>query len=215
MQPRPVTRLQHNTMNIAQLNHGAARRDAALDQKESWQRKADWHEVSVGSAQKGQTPCPSANGIKHGSREGGAREAPELLDTKMEERAIRLAIDLLRAKGYAVMRSTGETEMLRPSDLRKRMFLKASAFSLRLAHAGCPPFQSVRGPSGRIRWLQPNDNLLAWLREPLHQGRELGAEGSDGSAASLARKMIEAVNDMEADLRIPSVEASLGFSVAP
>jgi len=151
----------------------------------------------------------------HGSREGGAREAPELLDTKMEERAIRLAMDLLRAKGYAVMRSTGETEMLRPSDLRKRVVLKASAFSLRLAHSGRPPFQSVRGPSGRIQWLQPNDDLLGWLREPLHQGRKLALGGSDGSAASLAMKMIVAVNDMEPDLRTPSVEASLGFIVAP
>jgi hypothetical protein len=100
-----------------------------------------------------------------------AMKSPEASEIGVDSDRISQAIDLLKCSGYTVIRSVDECDMLRPSDLRKRVFLKPSAFALRLSHPACPPFQSVRGPSGRIRWLQPNDALLTWLRAPLHQGR--------------------------------------------
>jgi hypothetical protein len=100
-----------------------------------------------------------------------AMKTPEAFEIDVDDERISQAIDLLKSSGYTVIRSLDECDMLRPSDLRKRVFLKPSAFALRLSHPACPPFLCARGPSGRIRWLQPNDALLAWLRVPLHQGR--------------------------------------------
>jgi hypothetical protein len=89
------------------------------------------------------------------------------LEFKNEEDIRAWAICWLRGRGYTIERPGEECEIIQPNALRKRCGLKSAAFSFRLNHPDCPPFRSIRGKSGRIKWLVTNPDLIAWMRRPL------------------------------------------------
>jgi hypothetical protein len=90
---------------------------------------------------------------------------------KSEEEVSAWAIGWLRERGYSIKRSREEDERIRPSEFRKRFCLKSTAFHSRLNHPDCPPYVSIRGPRGHVKWIIVNPDLEAWMSRPLYPDR--------------------------------------------
>jgi len=90
-----------------------------------------------------------------------------------EDQMLNWAIEQLRQRGYAVQSTGFKVEMISPADLQRRYGLKSVAFHKRLHHVKCPPFRSENGDSGRLIWIYTNPELVAWLSQPVRQGRAM------------------------------------------
>ena len=86
-----------------------------------------------------------------------------------EEEVSFWAIGWLQERGYCIIQSRDECEFVRPGEFRRRFSLRADAFRRRLEHPDCPPYRSIRGPGGRIKWIIPNPDLIGWMSRPLRR----------------------------------------------
>lgn len=80
------------------------------------------------------------------------------LEGKIE---LEQAIEVIREAGFAIVPTQDWVPL---TEYRASLGMKTNTISARLRHPMCPPFESVKGPTGRINYIRPHDKLSAWLK---------------------------------------------------
>lgn len=70
------------------------------------------------------------------------------------------AIETVKSAGFAIVPAQGWIKL---RDYRKDLGLKVNTISARLKRPDCPPFESDKGPTGRINYIRPHDQLTTYL----------------------------------------------------